>query len=92
MVQTPPFVLVGVYREWQWSAGSDCVALLPGRQDQLSCSALRVRVRQTKATPPTHVRAHAQAASAAAENIFKHPLRKILATPLIVALYKSLGE
>ena len=27
--RAPPFALVGVCREWQGSAGSDCVALLP---------------------------------------------------------------
>ena len=61
--QAPPFALVRVCREWQWSAGSDCVALLPGRQDRWYSSALRVQVRQTKATPPTHVRAYSTSAA-----------------------------
>ena len=30
----PPLCAVGVCRERQWSAGSDCVALLPCRQDR----------------------------------------------------------
>ena len=68
-LEHPPFALVEVYREWQGSAGFDCVALLPGQQDRsvrLSCGASRVRVRQT-APPPTPVRARARAASAAAK-------------------------
>ena len=34
MARVPPFALVGIYHEWQVSAGSDCVALLPGGLDR----------------------------------------------------------